>query len=231
MRFTPTASCQVTKAKVFSYIGGGSASQCKLYVWDNQSGKPGTQRYQTNYMPIHNSWQEIAINPPLTYNTDFWIGIQIPSETTSSDVWIVSDSGVNYSTRNATKKTPSSSWEVPSSKLRGDLCIRAIVSYTGVEEELSPSEPVSLGRNYPNPFLNRTTISYTVPQEVKVELKIYDATGKVVRTLVEAVQTPGQKSVVWDSKDSHGNPIPGGAYFYQLKVDGKLTRKLMIHIK
>lgn len=218
MRFTPTQSSQLIKAKVFSYIKTGSPSQCNLYVYDDQNGKPGTQRFQTTYMPIHNTWQEIPITSTITYNTDFWIAIKIPSASASSEVWLVSDNGVNYPTRNATKASSTSSWKVPSDRLKGDLCIRAIVTYTGVEEEelLPSNEIVTLGQNYPNPVVYGTTISYVLPKEMKVELKIYDCTGRAVRTLVDEVQTPGQKRVLWDRKNESGETVPSGMYFYKL---------------
>ena len=229
MRFTPSGECQVLKAKVFSYIVG-LPETCSLYVCDDASGEPGTKKFETTYMPTHETGDEIPITSTLTYDTDFWIVIKLPPSG-SNMVCVYSDNGVNYRDRNATKKSSSSSWEVPG-RLKGDLCIRAIVSYTGIEEEeeLSPYEKVVLNQNHPNPFANETAISYTLPRKTKVELKIYDVAGKLVRTLVDGIQASGPKRVVWDRKNERGKVVHSGVYFYGLKTDtdGSFTKVMVI---
>ncbi len=231
MRFTPSEECQVLKAKMFSYINAGSPKACTLYVYDDESGKPGTQKFKTTYMPTHDTWDEIPITSTLIYDTDFWIIIKIPVQVLGSDIWAFSDDGVNYANKNTTKKDASGSWEVPGPYLYGDLCIRAIVSYTGVEEEeLCPYEKVVLNQNHPNPVLNKTTISYTLPEETNVELKVYDITGKLVRTLVNGVQEAGQKRIVWDRQNMQREIVHSGVYFYKLSTntDNSFTKVMVV---
>lgn len=62
--------------------------------------------------------------------------------------------------------------------------------------------------NFPNPFNPTTEISYLVPQTSRVTLKIYDALGRELETLVDAKQAPGTYSVSFD-----GSRFPSGVYF------------------
>ncbi len=220
MRFTPSEDCQVLKGKVYSYIGMGSSQTCYLSIHDNESGKPGTIRFETSYMPTHDAWDEVSITSTVTYDTDFWVVFQIPVGSLSGSIWMISDESVGYANRNVTKKDASSSWEIPSPVLYGDICIRAIVSPTGVEEaELSSSETVVLEQNYPNPFVKETAISYTLSQKMNVELKIYDITGKLVKVLVDGTQEIGLKKAVWDRRNAEEEVVQSGVYFYRLKTD------------
>lgn len=86
------------------------------------------------------------------------------------------------------------------------------------EESSSPAPRISsLEQNYPNPFSSSTAISYTLPYESNVELVIYDAGGRVIRTLVEGNRSAGTHTIIWDGRDSHGRSVPNGAYFCQLR--------------
>ena len=80
-----------------------------------------------------------------------------------------------------------------------------------------PTLPASyrLEQNYPNPFNPVTTIRYAVPAESRVVLKIYDVLGRVVATLVDEVQPPGERSVAWDARG-----MASGVYLYRLEATG-----------
>jgi flagellar hook assembly protein FlgD len=81
----------------------------------------------------------------------------------------------------------------------------------------------------PNPLKGNTVIHYSLPSEVDVSLKVYSILGQEVRTLVSEHQKSGIHSVSFDTKDSRGNALPQGVYFYRLKVDkNSLTRKITL---
>ncbi len=231
MRFTPTGDCRILKARVYSYVTIGSGT-CDLYIYNDVFGKPGTLQFSTTYVPSDYAWDDIAITPEVVFGEDFWIVIKIPRTTTSKEIWVLSDKSENHATRNATRRTSVTNWEVPGYNLIGDLCIRAVVSYTGIEEEelLYPYEKVVLEQNHPNPFVSETDISYTLPRKANVELKIYDVAGKLVRTLVDGIQSSGQKRVAWDRKDAKGTLVHSGVYFYGLKtdVDASVTKVMVV---
>ena len=73
---------------------------------------------------------------------------------------------------------------------------------------------------YPNPFNPRTTIHYQLPNRNNVTLKIFDMLGQEIRTLVNKNQSAGNYSVVWNGKNSLGESVGSGVYFYQLYATG-----------
>ncbi len=86
-----------------------------------------------------------------------------------------------------------------------------------------------LYQNFPNPFNPFTTIKYSLPKRSHVSLEIFDILGRRVITLVNQLQDPGYKSVVWDSKNSHGQLVSSGIYVYSLKTpDFKSVKKMTL---
>jgi hypothetical protein len=94
-----------------------------------------------------------------------------------------------------------------------------------------PTE-VTLGPNHPNPFNPRTMIPYTVPAShasAGVRLVIHDASGRVVRVLVDETQSAGAREATWDGTDQNGSTVSSGVYFCHLQVgDERRTRKLVL---
>ncbi len=82
-----------------------------------------------------------------------------------------------------------------------------------------------LSQNYPNPFNPTTTIKYSIPKEAKVELKIYNMLGQLVRTLVNQEREPGVYEVSWDGTDQSGRNVSSGIYLYQIRA-GDFVKKM-----
>ncbi len=83
--------------------------------------------------------------------------------------------------------------------------------------------------NYPNPFNPTTTISYTLPTDGRVTIKVFDMLGREVKTLVNDYKNAGGYSTMWDSKDSFGNEVSSGIYFYNIKfMDNSITKKMVL---
>ncbi len=100
---------------------------------------------------------------------------------------------------------------------------------TSVADELAPKE-FSLSQNYPNPFNPATKISYQLPMTSHVSLKVYDAIGTEVATLVNGNQTAGNYSVSFTS--NHGkNNLASGVYFYRLEAGSFISTKKLILMK
>lgn len=87
----------------------------------------------------------------------------------------------------------------------------------------------SLAQNQPNPFNPTTTIRYTLSEQQSAALTIHDVNGRLVRTLVDEVQSHGQHEATWDGRDDRGQGVSSGVYFYRLQA-GKLTmtRKMVL---
>jgi endo-1,4-beta-xylanase len=71
----------------------------------------------------------------------------------------------------------------------------------------------SLSQNYPNPFNPTTTISYQLPMDNYVTLKIYDLMGREIATLFDGFRQAGNYIIIFD-----GSKLTSGVYFYKLKA-------------
>ena len=97
-----------------------------------------------------------------------------------------------------------------------------------IEKETQPlPEFYSLEQNYPNPFNPETEISFQIPKNCKVDLKIFNALGKEIRTLANSYYPAGSHSVRWDAKDNYGNSVSSGVYLYQLRAGDFVATKKM----
>jgi len=88
-----------------------------------------------------------------------------------------------------------------------------------------------LHQNVPNPFRQRTVIRYGVPATGRVNLQVYDLTGRRVRVLLDEELRPGYYSAVWDARDNRGREMPAGVYFYELRTDAKVIERKMLYLK
>jgi len=68
----------------------------------------------------------------------------------------------------------------------------------------------------PNPFTGRTAISYQFPKAGDVSLRVFDASGRMVRCLASGYQKPGKYTSAWDGNDTRGRRVANGIYFYRL---------------
>lgn len=90
----------------------------------------------------------------------------------------------------------------------------------------------SLEQNFPNPFNSTTTISFTLNRSYLVALKIYDLSGKLVKTLLYENKMPGRYEVIWNGKETHGRMVSTGIYYYVLKIgENQLLSKRMLLLK
>jgi hypothetical protein len=86
------------------------------------------------------------------------------------------------------------------------------------DRQVIPAEFV-LDQNYPNPFNPSTTITYSLPSNCYVSLKIYSVLGQEVSRLVDERQDAGYKVVQWDAKSSRGFQVASGLYFIRLRAE------------
>ncbi len=79
----------------------------------------------------------------------------------------------------------------------------------------------SLSQNSPNPFSGRETgteIRFSLSNPADATLQIFDASGRLVRTLLDAPLTSGSHALEWDGRDDQGRSVGSGMYFYRLKA-------------
>jgi hypothetical protein len=86
-----------------------------------------------------------------------------------------------------------------------------------------------LHQNRPNPFNPLTTIRFSLPADGQTTLRVFDARGALVRTLVNEHLVAGPHAHVWNGRDRHGAGVSSGVYFYRLETpSGALTRSMLL---
>jgi len=101
---------------------------------------------------------------------------------------------------------------------------------TGVEDERPAGDiirtKIGLLENIPNPFTNSTVITYSLPIETRVSLRVFDMAGRLVETLVNERQTNGIHHLTWNR-----NTNPCGLYFCRLEVGDFTTARKMVVVE
>ena len=116
-----------------------------------------------------------------------------------------------------------------------DICWTDTISFVVGEQlnvnEISIPKEFSLINPYPNPFNPVTTLSYELPEDAKVNITIYDMIGRQVKTLVNASQTAGYKTIYWNATNDKNRPVSAGLYLYVIQAGEFSQTKKMILLK
>ena len=91
---------------------------------------------------------------------------------------------------------------------------------------------LKLRQNVPNPFNPVTEIAFQVPDGgMNVSLRIYDVSGRLVRTLVDGYEPSGARSVSWDGTNDAGGKVASGMYTYRLTAPSFTESRKMLLLK
>lgn len=110
-----------------------------------------------------------------------------------------------------------------------EFCQNCVV-VTGIEENKEAHVPdrFDLSQSSPNPFAHTTSISFVLPEESYVSMRVFDISGRHVRTLVDGARSPGSYAVHWDGTDTWGRRVNPGIYVCILDAgDFKAMRKMI----
>ena len=105
-----------------------------------------------------------------------------------------------------------------------DLLVCGGIIYPLDCPEISPvadqpaSAPVRLIGAVPNPFNPRTAVKFTLDQELMINLRVYDLSGRCVRALASESWPAGENEAIWDGRDNTGRELPSGTYFFNLQA-------------
>ncbi len=138
---------------------------------------------------------------------------------------------VEVDTRNSTKSVSVTYYELDSENEIMNWLYNITVTRDSLTSVNSQSTEVPssflLKQNFPNPFNGETNIIYSLPENRKVELTVYDILGTEIITLVNDFQAAGEYNVTWNGKNSYGAPMPSGIYFYRITAyPGEQNSKL-----
>jgi len=103
----------------------------------------------------------------------------------------------------------------------------------GIETPVDkPVETLQLLQNIPNPFnpeKETTGISFSIENQEKIALRIYNLNGQLIRVLADEIFRPGKHSMVWDGRNAVGEFVGSGVYFFELKTpSSKQIRKCVV---
>jgi len=178
---------------------------------------------------------------------DFWVQYYNGSAWQTVAVFTVSVDFVNNTFYHATVQIPNTYNYPTNAKLRfmcdasgnaddvyiDQITFRGLTSggagggldLAGGDQDL-PSK-ISLDGNYPNPFNPMTSIKFSLPRELPMTLRIFNARGQEVATLIQgSTMGIGQHTVTWQ-----GGNNPSGVYFYRLEAPGFVQTDKMIMLK
>ncbi len=144
------------------------------------------------------------------------------------------DSGIDISVYPAsgawgTEKINLCVWSLNNSNLRDSINVYAAMEQ-GISEEHHDYGNLKELFAYPNPFRKAVNLKFQIPntksqtnpnfQSLNSKLKIYDATGRLVKKWDYQTKRLSDQ-IVWSGYDSNGHQVPPGIYFIQLEIDGK----------
>jgi len=104
-------------------------------------------------------------------------------------------------------------------------------SSTGIDNEAQLPEEFALYQNYPNPFNPTTSIGFDIPEQIHVNLTIYDLTGRQVRTLLNSEKYMGTYRINWDGRHDDGRPAAAGVYIYRIQAGSFSQTKKMVFVR
>jgi hypothetical protein len=97
---------------------------------------------------------------------------------------------------------------------------------TSVASQVSMPNGFELYQNYPNPFNPTTNITYSIPTNSKVVIKIYNIAGREVETIENSARSAGTYTVTFDAKQ-----LASGVYFYKLTANNYSSAKKFVLVK
>lgn len=114
------------------------------------------------------------------------------------------------------------------------VCVRTASTTIGVNQTglQNLADGYRLYQNYPNPFNPSTKITYSIPKNDFVTIKIYDILGNEINSLVNSeFRQAGKYSVYWNGTNQFGNSVSSGIYFYKLETTDFTKTERMILLK
>jgi hypothetical protein len=136
-------------------------------------------------------------------------------------------------------------WQTLTSHGRIDYYYNVITNlFAGLNCQLAPGGPVGVGENPNNALVNflalrsenphrggDAQIRFGITRKERVELKVYDVTGRLIKTLANREFAAGEHTLFWDGSNEDGQLVARGVYFYQLRTPSFVSQKKLAVLK
>jgi len=223
-KFTTTPGTEVHYAKIYVTNVGASALIFRIFDDNGTGGLPGTQliQFTAAVSSLTTGWNNVPL-PQANIITDpngiFYIGVY---EFASVSAFAI-DTNSNGAT--FTKAGTTGAWTPLTT---GNVMLRALVINPVANDDVTEITPVATLSNYPNPFSQKTDISFDLSKSGPAKLSIYNLKGQLVRAISTGTLDKGTHSLSWDGTDLNGHSVAPGVYYIRLESSGTaLTRKVL----
>lgn len=106
-----------------------------------------------------------------------------------------------------------------------------VTGVSGQPEAQMSGPKLRLEPSRPNPFKQWTMVNYQLPGPGRVNLKVFNSTGQLVRILIDDRQAVGVHSVHWDGRDDRGRKVSSGVYLVRLEANGQAATGKMLVVR
>jgi hypothetical protein len=89
---------------------------------------------------------------------------------------------------------------------------------------------LDLAQSRPNPFIDETSIRFSLPADGHAVLSVFDVRGARVATLVDAALEAGTHDASWNGRNSAGGEAASGVYFYKLQTKHEIRTKRLVKL-
>jgi minor extracellular serine protease Vpr len=246
----------LTEVKVwYGYKGPGVTNQSymmEVYDGTAEAGPAGNPLYSRSYplseinadenFQTEESATVYTIDPPVLVGPSFFISINFGTYGSADfgNAAIVSTSLKDMRVSEVWEQWSNNEWHNLSDAWFGDdgqtntgangahMWIEATLNATvsAITEKDEQPTSFSLAQNYPNPFNASTTIQFSIPEQTRVLLVVYDILGREVVRLVDEEMIPGVYSVPFESR-----VVSSGVYFYRIRTDRQESVRRMVLLR
>jgi hypothetical protein len=100
----------------------------------------------------------------------------------------------------------------------------------GIVDDVVPTV-FALRQNAPNPFTGVTMLRFGLPKDSQVRLDVFDVRGRLVKTLVNQRLPASRYNIGWDGRNSSGDRVASGVYYYTIEAGQWTGTKTMVHVR
>ena len=204
------ANAPLIESGIYNYYSRDDVQVLGIDIWSGGSPQLTVFRDRTKVtFPLLNEGAQIASSLYNIYSQD-------------QTIIVDQDGNVAYLHNNYTTKI-----DISGSK----AVINELLSLTDIQNTNRTPYKFKLKSNYPNPFNPSTTIPFSIDKSQNIKLDIYNITGRLVKTLIDAAYSEGSYKVVWDAIDDHSNRVASGIYFVRLSGEQATQTRQIILLK